>query len=266
MGIWVVLGLAAYLGIGGYPGIAGITPSSAQLVKSGTLTDEAMGYIDSNTVAIFYHEMGHALIDLLDLPVYGQEEDAADVLSVVLIDEIFEKEDAELIAYDAALNMLLDAEWSQTDGESPPFWGVHGLSMQRFYTLVCLHYGASPETREAFRKDFELPDERAAGCPEERELADASWGPVLDEIEDPATGSGTLVFTRDHTPQTQAQGLMVEVLQDEIDHWNTFIRLPRPLSVSFGLCDEVNAFYIPAETKILMCAEYADYLETQIRE
>ncbi len=36
-------------------------------------------FVEANLLGIFYHELGHALIDILGLPVFGQEEDAADV-------------------------------------------------------------------------------------------------------------------------------------------------------------------------------------------
>ena len=64
--------------------------------------DPKADYVASNLVAIFYHELGHALIDQLDLPVLGKEEDAADILSVLLIDEVWEPEVAEDIVANTA--------------------------------------------------------------------------------------------------------------------------------------------------------------------
>ena len=132
--------------------------------------------------------------------------------------------------------------------------------------MICLHYGGSPETRENFRVDFELPDERAAGCADERALAESSWGGILDEIENEATGSAKFKFVREHEPGTEAQSYMLEILQDEVTHWNTFVHMPEIVTVSFVLCDEVNAFYDPELKAILICAEYADYLVEQYRE
>lgn len=242
-----------------------MSPAEAERRSKPALDDETLGYIESNTLAIFYHELGHALIDVLNIPIYGQEEDAADVLSVVLFDEIYEKEDSDLIAYDAALSMLIDAQWND-DGNETAYWGVHGLDFQRFYTLICLHYGGDPATREGFRNDFELPDDRAAGCAEERELAEESWGGILDELYDPATGNAVFSFTSDHRAATEAQAYMLEILSDEVTHWNTFIHLPQAVTVTFTFCDEVNAFYVPDDKAILICAEYADYLVEQYRE
>ena len=34
---------------------------------------------------------------------------------------------------------------------------VHGPDLQRFYNLVCLFYGADPDTRDDFAADMNLP-------------------------------------------------------------------------------------------------------------
>ena len=36
---------------------------------------------------LLFHEVGHALMDVLDLPILGQEEDAADQLAVLILTE-----------------------------------------------------------------------------------------------------------------------------------------------------------------------------------
>src|SRR4051812_6372549 len=47
--------------------------------------EEADLFVLGNTVFILYHELGHALIDLLGLPVLGHEEDAADNLASIMM-------------------------------------------------------------------------------------------------------------------------------------------------------------------------------------
>ena len=51
-------------------------------------SEAAMDFVRGNVLSIFYHEFGHALVDILGVPVMGREEDAADALSVVLTNEI----------------------------------------------------------------------------------------------------------------------------------------------------------------------------------
>ncbi|MEO0636816.1 MAG: DUF4344 domain-containing metallopeptidase, partial [Pseudomonadota bacterium] len=43
-------------------------------------------FVASNVIGTFYHELAHAVIDVQSVAVLGQEEDAADVFSILLID------------------------------------------------------------------------------------------------------------------------------------------------------------------------------------
>ncbi len=83
----------------------------------------------------FYHEVGHALIHVLDLPTTGREEDAVAQLSTHIL--AYEAEDGDVPTLDAALAFL---EWSkearQSNAESP-YWDEHSLNEQRFFNLVC---------------------------------------------------------------------------------------------------------------------------------
>ena len=62
------------------------------------------------------------------LPAFGQEEDAVDILSILMINQVYDEESAQAIAYDAALGFLADAE----QAEELAFWGVHGLDDNGF--------------------------------------------------------------------------------------------------------------------------------------
>ena len=46
----------------------------------------------------------------MQVPIFGQEEDVADVFSLLLIDEVFEPESANIIAYDAAFGFHAEAQ------------------------------------------------------------------------------------------------------------------------------------------------------------
>ena len=64
--------------------------------SDGVSEEDAALYMAQDAVlSIFYHEMGHALIDILQAPVLGLEEDAADVLSALLINELWDEESSE---------------------------------------------------------------------------------------------------------------------------------------------------------------------------
>lgn len=216
------------------------------------------GFIHSNLVAIFYHELGHALIDILGLPVFGQEEDAADVLSVLMIDASFEEEAAVAIAYDTAFGFLADADEREREGEEVLFWDTHGPDLQRFYTLVCLFYGANPDEREDVAEELGLPEERITSCEDEFALANDSWGPILDDLAENAPGKSFEIRIVDDT--SDAAKLTAEIMEEELAAMNKDYALPQTLPILIDACGEPNAFYDLETQEITMCVEYAEFL------
>ena len=107
-------------------------------------------FIANEVIATFYHELGHAMIDVLQLPVLGKEEDAADHLSVILMNDIWEEEAAaNILASDATAYALLAAQ-REAGGQDPSYSDEHSLDMQRYYSVVCLFYGADPRRGRAW--------------------------------------------------------------------------------------------------------------------
>jgi len=227
-----------------------MTCCSVARVANATDTDH---FVKANILGIFYHELGHALIDIEQIPIFGQEEDAADTFSIFLIDALFDEADAESLAYDAAIGFWAESEYHFEEWDEPHWWGVHGPDEQRYYNTVCLFYGADPDKRQQYADDLELPEERAENCAYEYDQANASWGAVLEklserELGNPLTLSGdTNLFT-------------YQIIESEIENLNTMIKLDTALSVSVRDCDEANAFYDPEKTEIVMCSEFEAHL------
>lgn len=214
---------------------------------------EVSDFVQSNIIGIFYHELGHAVIDVMQLPVFGQEEDAADVASVLLIDWLFDEQNAQSIAYDSAFGYLNDPE-----GEDEiAWWSVHGPDEQRFYNHVCLFYGGNPDAQDDFAEDLGLPEERAETCSEEYELAADSWSPVFDDLE--AGGfEHTLKFNAGAGRHADAVN---RVISDEVDALNAQFSFPSQIVVRVESCGEANAFYDPADTTIVFCLEFVSHLQ-----
>ncbi len=224
-------------------------------------TDESQAaFIEANLLSIFYHEFGHAIIDLMEVPIYGQEEDAADVVSVMLIDRFFDERVAQDIAYDSAFGYINDPE--QTDEVA--WWDLHGPDEQRYYNHVCLFYGANPDQRLELASELGLPDERAESCAEEYDQANDSWGVLFDEMaEDQLPGKLVMQHNSNAAPSTASAVVMVtELLADEVRHINEQFQLPQDVSVVVEQCGEANAFYDPESVSISVCSEFVAHLET----
>lgn len=209
-------------------------------------------FVEANLLGIFYHELGHAMIDLMQLPVFGQEEDAADVASILLIDTLFEAETALDLAYDASFGFAAEAILRDEETQDIAWWDSHGPDEQRFYNTVCIFYGANPDDREDFADDMGLPAERAEICPEEFALAWESWGPVLDDLMAPK--GLPLVYRSAH------KGLLAELIADEVAALNEVFLWPEQLTVVVDDCDEANAFYDASVPEVVVCREFEPHL------
>ncbi len=111
------------------------------------------------------HEVGHATFDILKVPIFGHEEDAADNFATYIMLQFGEGQAHRLIggaawawrAYlgDYKKNPVVPLRLSA-------FGSDHGLPQERFYNLACLAFGAD---RVGFADLANyLPPSRAPGC------------------------------------------------------------------------------------------------------
>lgn len=132
-----------------------------------------------STAWTFYHEMGHALIDIYQIAHTGKEEDAADELSTyILINEGGEA--GELAAINGAADFYREVA-NDNDLSEEQFADTHSLNKQRFYNIVCWVYGSNPQkyTFLAEGKEAILPAGRAEGCEGEYQRITKAWRNLL---------------------------------------------------------------------------------------
>ena len=142
--------------------------------------DESITNATINVVDfILYHEIGHALIHLYDLPITGAEEDVADQFAAyVLLTSGVEGEDVSMYVIDAA-EYWLDVH--EDYGISPEHYaGVHSLDIQRFYDLGCYVYGSGSEYNQDIIDAGWVPENRISYCEGEYAQILRSWDRLLD--------------------------------------------------------------------------------------
>lgn len=122
----------------------------------------------SATVFTTLHEVGHALVELLRLPILGNEEDAADrIAAVYLLRDPDIGADRALAAADA------------TGAMASIDWDVHPMGTQRRYNIMCLALGALNDPRIAMVGEDDFNKNRLRGCPAEHERARESLDRLL---------------------------------------------------------------------------------------
>lgn len=132
--------------------------------------------IDNVSTFILLHEIGHALVDVLDLPITASEEDSVDNLATVLSVGLLQR------GGNAALDFADFAELIEP-GETPrvgrlDYWDEHSLDLQRANQTTCLVYGSDP-VRNRFLRRL-IPDFRRARCRREWKQISGSWERLLE--------------------------------------------------------------------------------------
>src|SRR5215813_9813851 len=112
---------------------------------------------------VFAHEMGHAVFDVLGVPVMGREEDAADNFATYLMLRFGDQESRALIT-GAAYSYNKYVQGSQVTVPLAAFSDAHSAPAQRFYNLLCTAYGSDPTRYGDFVEKGYLPKSRAGSC------------------------------------------------------------------------------------------------------
>ena len=125
-----------------------------------TQTDAILGQF----YYVVFHEMGHAMFDALNVPLFGRPEDAADQFAAYLMLHLGSKEDAHRLITGAAYTYKNDIQGTKVTAPLTAFSDVHGAPAQRFYNLLCMAYGADRQTFSDLVDKGYLPPARAKAC------------------------------------------------------------------------------------------------------
>jgi len=138
----------------------------AELVKNMPPETTAGGIEPIDTVIgpmfeVSLHEFAHALFDMLELPVFGREEDAADQVAAYALLQFGESEARRLIIGTAyAYNM--DEKKIDQCRSMEDYAGEHGTPAQRFFNVLCIAYGADTKLFGDIVSKGYLPKSRAS--------------------------------------------------------------------------------------------------------
>jgi Zn-dependent peptidase ImmA (M78 family) len=133
--------------------------------------------VAGTTVFTFFHELGHTLIEELDLPVTGKEEDTVDEFSTIFLAESGQEYAALASAIQFGLSGNREMESVSKDLS---FWDEHSLNYQRFYNIICLVYGKNPEEYEILVNKIGIPEQRQTSCRVDYKRKLKAWRTLLN--------------------------------------------------------------------------------------
>ena len=141
---------------------------------AGEWTQQQREAVEGAYSFIMMHEVGHALIHQLDLPVTGREEDAVDQLAAITLISSGEK------GARAALNGVLALQDQDAAYGDADFAGEHSLGPVRLFNVMCWVYGSDTQKYAWLVAQGTLPRDRAVRCPGEYERMSKAWQRILE--------------------------------------------------------------------------------------
>ncbi|GGJ53440.1 DUF4344 domain-containing metallopeptidase [Deinococcus roseus] len=132
-------------------------------------TREALGFV-------VYHELGHALIDLLELPIVGREEDVADQFAVMVL-ATWDTEHLHMILEGAD---MFERSARVAPADEMAFWDEHSLHEQRYANFLCWAYGSNPQEYRIYLELAILSERRKSRCVNEYNQLVHGWITLLN--------------------------------------------------------------------------------------
>lgn len=124
------------------------------------------------------HELGHALIGEMDIPVVGREEDAADEFATMILLDAGETGHQVLSSTADWFNVLARSQ------KELAFWDEHSLDQQRLYNVLLLMYGENPQVYGA-HVSLLVPKNRMAKALHEYKVKSHRWQKLLNPYTRP---------------------------------------------------------------------------------
>ena len=130
-------------------------------------------------VEALFHETAYGLFDLLDVPVWGRIDDAADRLTAFVMTQFGEDN-----ARTTILGTARFFDWSAHTWTGRDFASTESPEAQRFFNFLCIAYGADPIAFDGLKTNGTLPDYRVGQCAREfqqvRKAFDLRVMPYID--------------------------------------------------------------------------------------
>ena len=215
-------------------------------------------FVLGNTLFVLAHEMGHGLINEMNMPVLGREEDAADsfaIVSALKVGAGF----SERVLIEAAKGLVLSTKRDKKEGNTLAFYDEHGLDPQRAYNVVCFMVGSDPEKYKQLAADTKLPEERQKSCVYDYKNAAWSWDEMLKtHLRAPDQPKVAITIKYEDSKKYAAQEGMLRhmgLFEAMAAHLADRYAWPNPFTIEARSCGEPNAKW--KQRVLTLCYELA---------
>ncbi|HEY7296317.1 MAG TPA: DUF4344 domain-containing metallopeptidase [Xanthobacteraceae bacterium] len=218
-------------------------------------------FVISNTLFVLLHEVAHVMVDEMNLPVLGREEDAADTFAALTMLKMGTSFSQRVLAH-ASKGWFLSDRRDRETGAEPIYYGEHNLSQQRAYRIVCLMVGSDPGKFKSVADEIKMPQSRQESCKEDYAQASRSWDMVLKPhrraLDQPETKINVAYSDAEGDFELFARSFRsVQLLEAVAERAATDFTWPAPFTIEMGSCGRPEAAWAEKTRTIRVCYELA---------
>jgi hypothetical protein len=217
-------------------------------------------FVTGNLLFALLHEVGHATVQEMGLPVLGREEDAADSYAITALLKVGTDVSHNVLVQATKGWFLSDAR-NQKEGVPLAFYDEHGLDRQRAYNIICLMVGSDPDKFSDLADKVKMPEDRQGTCQGDYSNASWSWEMALKphlRAPDHPKQKVTVTYGPAGDYEVIAQAIkttgMLEMLADYAA--NRFV-WRRPIGFNVKSCGEPDLRWELSTQRVLLCYEMA---------
>jgi len=216
-------------------------------------------FVTGNMLFTLLHEIGHAHITEMGLPVLGREEDAADSFAVVTMLKVGSSFSHDVLVQ-ATMGWFLSAYRDEKEGVKLPFYDVHGLDRQRAFQIVCLMVGSDPDKFRDLAEKIDMPEERQSSCQGDYSNASWSWETLMKPHRRAPARAKTKIEAVYGKGEGDLQAFeesfrMLRLLETVADRASEEFVWRRPFRLEMQTCGGPNAQWDVATRKLTLCYE-----------
>jgi hypothetical protein len=232
-----------------------------------SVAPERAEFVIGNAYYVLLHEFAHVIMHDFDIPILGNEEDAADTLAattLIRLDKQMTTNDfrhTKMLLMAADANRILWQRGVELENLEAAYWANHPLSAQRAARILCLVYGSDVEVFAPLPEMIDMPLFRSDWCEEEYELADAGREWVrrtygTEEVRRPLEVAVTYQKAKHPDHQIIERFLKREnILEKTADYVRSHFALPAELTLSARACGVPDAYWDEDAREVVLCYE-----------
>jgi len=220
-------------------------------------------FVAGNMLFVLLHEMGHAAVAEMGIIVLGKNEDAADSFAATRLIRL-EGNFSDQVVADSAKGWFLSDRRNKKKGVSVPFYGVHGLDLQRAYQFVCYLVGSDENEFKSLADETKLPPGRRQSCKGDYSDALNSWDAALKPHrrapDQPKTNIDVIYDDGGKDKQLEPIANVsreIRLLEPVAELAAESFVWPTPLALEMKSCGFINATWFAEARKITLCYELA---------